>query len=228
MLNQRAVISFTFDDFPHSAVSNGARILNKYNARGTFYVVGSYSGRVVDGVSQYSLEDLSTVVARGHEIGCHTFHHPRVSTLTASALRQEVYLNAKYVAGYFPNFVMRTFAYPYGDVSPSAARKLGRQFSGCRSSDPGLNVGRVDLAMLRSVRLYERLMNRQAVSEVIQETIDRNAWLIFYTHDVADEASNVGCTPSLFEHAVRAASMSGAAILPVCETIAAISSASLR
>src|ERR1700761_4440439 len=90
MTNQRAIVSFTFDDFPRSAVSNGARILESYGARGTFYAAGSYCGKTIDGIVQYSKEDLLRLVRDGHEIGCHTFHHRRVSTLTASELGTEV------------------------------------------------------------------------------------------------------------------------------------------
>jgi hypothetical protein len=45
MRNRRAIVSFTFDDFPSSAVSNGARLLEDHGARGTFYLTGSYCGR---------------------------------------------------------------------------------------------------------------------------------------------------------------------------------------
>jgi peptidoglycan/xylan/chitin deacetylase (PgdA/CDA1 family) len=89
MRNQRPVVSFTFDDFPRSAALNGARILERHGARGTFYVAGSYCGKVVDGVVQYCAEDLSALSHGGHEIGCHTFNHRRVSSLAANALVEE-------------------------------------------------------------------------------------------------------------------------------------------
>ena len=33
-----AIVSFCFDDIPDSAITNGARILNKYGYAGTYYV----------------------------------------------------------------------------------------------------------------------------------------------------------------------------------------------
>ncbi len=65
MRNRRAIVSFTFDDFPRSAVSNGARLLDDYGVRGTFYLTGSYCGRVVDDVPQYCAEDLRHWRVRG-------------------------------------------------------------------------------------------------------------------------------------------------------------------
>ena len=35
---ERRGVSFTFDDFPYTAIKNGARILEENEARGTFYV----------------------------------------------------------------------------------------------------------------------------------------------------------------------------------------------
>lgn len=215
MRHRRAIVSFTFDDFPKSAVSNGARLLENHQLRGTFYLTGSYCGRVVDEVPQYGPEDLAALVAVGHEIGCHTFTHPRVSALSRSSLDKEIGLNADFVAHQSPGIKLRTFAYPYGDISFDATCRLQARFMGCRSSQPGLNAGTIDLGRLRSQRLYEHLIDAQSVSKLIREAVNKTAWLIFYTHDVAETPSRFGCTPVLLEHAIRAAISAGAEIRPI-------------
>jgi len=222
MRNQRPIVSFTFDDFPISAVKNGARILEDRNARGTFYLSGSYCGQVVSGIPQYCENDLSALVAKGHEIGSHTFHHQRVSTLSAKQLSKEIDLNNAFLARYFPNVTMRTFAYPYGDISFWSTVRLQRRFLGCRCSEPGLNSGTVDFGRLRAIRLYDGLISREDVSDLIQKANAENAWLIFYTHDVDEAPSRFGCNPALFEHAVAAATVAGADVLPVVNAIQAI------
>lgn len=226
MRNKRTIISFTFDDFPQSAVSNGARLLQEYGAAGTFYVTGSYCGRIIDDVQQYDTEDLSTLVRAGHELGCHTFTHPRVSTLSAASLSREIELNATFLARHLSGVELRTFAYPFGDLSFASTMRLQSRFAGCRSSQHGLNVGRADLGRLRSVRLYDRLIDPEGVTEIINQAVARNAWLIFYTHDVDQTPSNFGCTPSLFAHAVRSAISAGAEIRPIGASIDALSALS--
>ena len=184
MRNRRAIVSFTFDDFPQSAVLNGARLLENHGARGTFYLTGSYCGRVVDNVPQYGAEDLAVLAQAGHEIGCHTFSHPRVSALSAAALNREIKLNAAFLARHLPGLQLRTFAYPFGDVSFTATMRLQSKFVCCRSSEPGFNSGTADLGRLRSVRLYDRLVSPEDVSNIVEQAVTRTAWLIFYTHDV--------------------------------------------
>ena len=49
VLSDKPLISFTFDDFPLSAATAGADILERYGARGTFYASGSLCGPSVGG-----------------------------------------------------------------------------------------------------------------------------------------------------------------------------------
>jgi len=215
MRNRRAIVSFSFDDFPRSAVLNGARLLEKNGVRGTFYLTGSYCGQIVDSIPQYHVEDLVSLEEKGHEIGCHTYTHPRVSMLSADELNEEINRNAQFAAGHLPGIQLKTFAYPFGDVSFAATMRLQSKFAGCRSSEPGLNIERADLGRLRSVRLYNRLMSNEDISNVIKEAVSSNAWLIFYTHDVAETPSNFGCTPLLFENAVKLAISTEAQVCPI-------------
>jgi peptidoglycan/xylan/chitin deacetylase (PgdA/CDA1 family) len=219
MRNERPIISFTFDDFPRSAALIGAKILEKYDARGTFYTTGSFCGQVVDGVVQYRAEDLSALFSAGHEIGCHTFYHRRVSSLTRSMLIEDTTLNGAFIARHLPNVVMRTFAYPFGDVSFKGTFTLERIFDGCRSIESGLNKGVADLGRLRAIRLYNCAINPEDICCLIHKAASPNSWLIFYTHDVSEEPSKFGCTPGLFEYAVMTAASVGVEILPVSDAI---------
>src|SRR5579863_8295658 len=69
------VVSFAFDDFPRSALTEGGRMLREAGWTGTFYTAGGFCGRRVDGVDYFSRDDLIQVDRDGHEIGCHTYTH---------------------------------------------------------------------------------------------------------------------------------------------------------
>src|SRR5262249_45208109 len=59
--------------------------------------------------------------------------------------------------------------------------------------------------------------------EAIKQTVDGNVrakgWLIFATHDVCDQPTRFGCSPSLFEEVVRYSINSGATVLPVSRAL---------
>ncbi|QAS53187.1 polysaccharide deacetylase family protein [Halobacillus litoralis] len=79
--NKRAAI--TFDDGPHPKVT--AEILNlldKYEAKATFFMIGKR-------VSYYP-EVARDVADRGHEIGNHTWNHPRLNRLTSEQVDDQI------------------------------------------------------------------------------------------------------------------------------------------
>ena len=155
-------------------VSNGARLLEEYGARGTFYLTGSYCGQIIDDVPQYYAEDLQALAGAGHEIGCHTFTHPRVSTLSAVALdrgdRPQRSLSGTPSTRH-SNF--RTFAYPFGDVSLSRYSTIAIELRGAAAASLASTLVTADLGRLRSVRLYDRLLGPEDVSEIIKRGRDR-------------------------------------------------------
>lgn len=75
-------IALTFDDGPHPKVTEQIlNILDKYQAKATFFMLGS---RV-----QYYPAIAKDVLARGHEVGNHTWNHPVLTKLTAEQVSKE-------------------------------------------------------------------------------------------------------------------------------------------
>src|ERR1700688_1823607 len=73
--NNGPIVSFTFDDFPRTAYSAGAPILEKFGARGTYYVSGGLMQRSSDLGDMFAAGDLLCLADRGHELGTQTFQH---------------------------------------------------------------------------------------------------------------------------------------------------------
>src|SRR5687768_4775025 len=65
---KQVAISLTFDDARESQVETGTALLDKFNVKGTFYVVPASVERKLTGWKQ--------AVANGHEIGNHSVKHP--------------------------------------------------------------------------------------------------------------------------------------------------------
>src|SRR5262245_43876365 len=73
--NQEPLISFTFDDFPRSALFTGGKLLERYGAVGTYYAALGLMGKIAPTGEMFHREDLQSLLERGHELGCHTFDH---------------------------------------------------------------------------------------------------------------------------------------------------------
>ena len=81
--NNNMNIAITFDDGPHPKETDKILdILQKYNAKATFFVVGKHVNWYTDSVVRASEE--------GHEIGNHTYNHPDISTLSQDQIKTEI------------------------------------------------------------------------------------------------------------------------------------------
>ena len=76
MANRTPIVSFSFDDFPRSAIQVAGPILRAHGTRGTYYTALGLMGRTESPVGRlFTLDDLMQVVNDGHELGCHTHAH---------------------------------------------------------------------------------------------------------------------------------------------------------
>jgi peptidoglycan/xylan/chitin deacetylase (PgdA/CDA1 family) len=217
--NDAPMVSFTFDDLPKSAVTTGACILEAHDARGTFYVSGGLvGGRTPDWVAG-DAADVIALHRRGHEIGCHTFSHKRTCDLDTESLAEEIELNRRYFRSLDSAIKVTSFAYPFGYGSFARKRQLRSAFQSCRGIVPGVNSGSVDLQFLRAMPLIDCGIDRDGIERAFDQAQTNNGWLIFYSHDVAEEPSPYGCSPGLINHALEAAARRKIPVLKMAEAL---------
>lgn len=77
------LVCFTFDDGPYAPVTNKILdVLEKYNGRATFFVVG-------DRAETYS-DEIERASKMGCEIGTHTYSHVNLNTLSVPEMQKEI------------------------------------------------------------------------------------------------------------------------------------------
>ena len=217
--NPQPMVSVTFDDVPDSACHNGAAILEEFGWRGTFYIASGTCGTRDEFWDVISREDVGALHRRGHEIGCHTFSHVPVAALDADALGVEIKRNRETLRALCGDLALTSFCFPYGKVSLPRKLQLQPLFDTCRSIYEGVNAGRTDLAMLRVIELYDRTLTPEKLQAVLLETRERNGWLIFYTHDVADAPSWIGCSPQRMRETLAAVRDAGLDVLTIRDAV---------
>jgi peptidoglycan/xylan/chitin deacetylase (PgdA/CDA1 family) len=211
----RPMISFTFDDAPASALCEGAARLEAQDARGTYYIAASLAGR--DGpMGRYATRDqIKAAAGRGHDIACHSFSHldcggAEAGAIVADAAKNQATLKRWGVGA------SSSFAYPYGDVSRAAKQALAPRYGLLRALHHGLIEPGSDLNQAPAIGI-EGPGGEALALRWLDRAADRKAWLILYTHDVADEPSTWGCTPAALDRLISAARNSGFDIVTVAE-----------
>jgi peptidoglycan/xylan/chitin deacetylase (PgdA/CDA1 family) len=215
MRNALPLVTFTFDDAPASACSIGARILEAHGARATFYIAGGGCGAASPGGRLASVDQLRALWRNGHEIGCHTFSHPAVSSISNQDLGCDLDRNQAILKKIDGELVARNFAYPYGDLSFRTKRYLERRFDSCRSLIRGVNAAIADLGALKTWPLENASVDRAKIIALIAETVRTRGWLIFSSHDVDAQPSRFGVSPEVLTMAVTIAQAAGCSFVTV-------------
>lgn len=220
----RPLISFTFDDFPQSALRIGGPILKRAGGAGTYYASLGLMNRQEPSGRMFTLEDLRAVTPEGHELGCHTFGHFHSWETAAGVFEDSIVENRDALDRLLPGARFATFSYPICAPRITTKRRMSRHFSACRGGGQTLNVGVADLNYLAAFFLEKSRDDVALIKRVIDENRNASGWLIFATHDLERDPSPYGCTPEFFEEIVAYAAASGAEILTVEQALSKLSS----
>ncbi|MDR3509366.1 MAG: polysaccharide deacetylase family protein [Caulobacteraceae bacterium] len=199
----RPMVTFTFDDAPDTAVTNGAKVLEAHGARGSYYVSTSLAGGEGPMGRYATREALMAVAARGHELACHTANHLDCGQARAAQILAEVDANAEAFKAWGAAPATQ-FAYPYGDVSLDAKRALGGRFKILRALHKGLIETGTDLNQAPAIGI-EGARGEDMALRWLKRARDRKAWLLLYTHDVCETPSPWGSTPQVLGALIEAA-----------------------
>ena len=77
----------------------------------------------------------------------------------------------------------------------------------------------MDLHYLRAMPLIDLYVDPNGIDRAFDEAIEKNGWLIFYSHDVETVPSPYGCSPSLLRHALETASRRKVPVLSVADAL---------
>lgn len=196
------IVSFSFDDFPRSAFTVGGDILKRYGGRGTYYVAMDLMNSTNALGEQFEQGDLHLLARDGHELASHTRSHLSSREVSFATFCDNVKKGREAIAEMTGLQDSGNFAYPYGDVTLEAKRKLDLGLASCRGTCGGINGPEIDLSLLRANSLYGDVRQLERAKTLIRQNQRIKGWLIFYTHDVTENPSAFGCTPALLESTV--------------------------
>jgi peptidoglycan/xylan/chitin deacetylase (PgdA/CDA1 family) len=215
----RPIISFSFDDFPASALHNGGTILKNFGVTGTYYLSLGLMDSMHSSGRMFSAADLTLARDEGHELGCHTFSHCHSGDTNPRCFEEAILSNQKALDKVLPGARFKTFAYPISCPRPFTKLRASKHFQCCRGSGQISNVMKADLNNLSAYFLEKSRHDIQLVKDQVDNNNRDRGWLIFATHDVSDSPSPYGCTPRFFEEVVCYAVQSGAHVVPVSEAL---------
>lgn len=219
--NENAIFSFSFDDVPISAAINGAKILEEVNATGTYYVALGMekANKQMDCNNRCFINDseIQSLYKSGHDIGCHTYSHLNLRKNRIKNIVLDCDNNTRGLQNILNTTAIEHFAYPFGMVSPGSKKELGLKYKTLRTTDHGINSGKTDMTHLRAIKLYSNSFDKNVIQATIHEAVKKNAWVIFYSHDICEDPSEWGMKTEEFKWVVKQCAESVGEILNVSQ-----------
>ncbi|ESQ74409.1 polysaccharide deacetylase family protein [Asticcacaulis sp. AC402] len=197
----RPMLTMSFDDAPASSARNGAVILKSHGVTGTWFISAGLLGQDSHMGPMTTGDDIRALYAAGFEIGCHTYGHLDCGR----AMREDIDAAIEENQIVLRNLgipVPRTFAYPYGDVSPQAKAVVDKRYLASRALHHGLILPGTDLNQAPAVGIEGDEGERVAMAWLEKAARTPQSWLVLYTHDVRKAPSPYGCTPEVLNRIV--------------------------
>ena len=216
-----ACVSVTFDDVPMTACRLGAEIVESQGARATFFVSGKFDS-AHDPERFHTSKILRDLNSRGHEIGCHGFGHLQYQ----NALQQNIIADISANRSYFQYAGLpeaKSFAYPFGGVSPSVKRICGNYYSVCRGINAGINQRMMDSGLLRAVPLYDSRWSTAKSKKILQRVKQEGGLLVFFSHGIETNPGDYDCSPKLLETTLKIADDLGVEIKSLSKAVPFVS-----
>ncbi|GJQ61417.1 MAG: polysaccharide deacetylase [Melioribacteraceae bacterium] len=212
--NSKPIISFTFDDFPSSAMY-GAELLADSNLSATFYI----AMHLMESSRFFTAEDIRWLVANNHELGCHTYDHKSMRFQTAKSINFSLANNQIALNRVIPGYKFQNFAYPFGVLPFLSSMEIPNSFTSARGIRQGINHRSVEIYNLKTVKLYEQIHSIEQIKRYLDKTLELNGWIIFYTHGIEKEYDRYSCSPEYFNEVLNLSKNSGFDILSVNQVV---------
>ncbi len=194
-------VYLTFDDGPSIYTEDILNILDQYDIKATFFVVGKEDDA--------SKEALKQIVERGHSLGMHSYSHKY----------REVYRSVDDFAADFAR--IQNYLYDVTGVESTIYRFPG----GSSNRVSNLNMEEfADYLRTRNVTFYDwnissgdgssKLLTVQELADNSMDSIEKYDTSIILFHDSADKRTTVEALPAIIENILA---MEDTVILPITE-----------
>ena len=157
------MVALTFDDGFMNLADHALPLLLDHGLQATIFVVAGHAGGTnawggrsdprVPTLPLLGWDALGRLAEQGIRLGAHTRTHPRLTTVSAGALEDELGGAAETIrreTGRDPT----TFAYPYGDVDTRVAEAAGRRYRLCCTTQLRMLRADEDCRLLPRLDMY--------------------------------------------------------------------------
>ena len=190
---RRPIVTLTFDDGWESQYTQALQIMQRYNARGTFYLVPNFFNTP----HYMTTDEAKQIEQAGNEIGSHTMNHMNLTQLSPDAIAQELVQSKQMLEAQFGP--IKNFAAPFGAFNYQVTQEIQKNYASDRTTELGFNNSEnFNPYKILSQNIYNTTIVAQ-VNQWLDQTTREKTWLVLNFHQLDTSNSPYSITPQNFE-----------------------------
>lgn len=151
----KKIVAITFDDGPSSFTAEVLDILDKHNAKATFFCVGKNI--------ESNPELFKSIVEKGHLVGNHTFSHSNnIGFSKTQTVKNEIEKNDEIIEKYSGSKPIY-YRPPFGVTNPKIARALNKT----KHTVIGWSIRSLDTFIHDETKIYNRIVRQIRPGSII-------------------------------------------------------------
>ncbi|HVZ79549.1 MAG TPA: polysaccharide deacetylase family protein [bacterium] len=178
----KAATSLTFDDGDHSHLDVAIPELDQRGMKATFFLIANQIDRK---------DEWRRIIAKGHEIGNHSLDHRHPAEMTPPQQEAQV-VGANHVLQKEFGVQVRSFAYPFTEITPELQKALGKTDLLARGGygkdyvlTPAMDPDWLDIP----ARMTETKLPLSTYRRWIVEDVKKGGWLVWMIHGLEGTVS---------------------------------------
>jgi peptidoglycan/xylan/chitin deacetylase (PgdA/CDA1 family) len=209
------MVTLSFDDAWASQYANALPILQSSGLPATFYLISE----VIQGSWQdYMTPPMAQAIANaGYEIADHTITHPDLTTLSQSAVTNEITASRTYLQNLTGKSIT-SLAYPYGAVN-TTVKNLTKQAG--YTSARGVDDGQLNTPSSDKYNLFASCVLKSDSLSSIEAQIDlakkNRQWYILCFHEIRDINDDYSMPASELQAIINYIKQSGVKVVTVSQ-----------
>jgi len=213
------ILTLTFDDGLKSQYEIAFKEMQKYEQRGSLFLVANWTG-LFEGKELMTFEEVKEMYDNGWEIGSHSLtynFHNRLTKISDEELENELKKSKEILEE--KGFEIKTFAFPFGDYDSRVIEKTKRYYSASKPMEKGFNP-------TKEANFYELktqwVLNKHDSKEVcgwIKKAKEDKSWLIISFHNIGEEKTPWDFSEQKFKEVLECINNEGIQIKTIKEVL---------
>ena len=215
-LKSRGILTLTFDDGLKSQYEIAFKEMQKYNYKGTLFLLANWSG-LFEGRELMNFSNAKEMQDYGWEIGSHTLDHKNLLDLQKEKIKEELEKSKEILSD--EGFKINTLSFPFGSYSEEVIKETKKYYLASRTMKNGYNsIQHPNFYELKSKAVMKKHSSKEVCSW-IKEANRKGLWLILIFHNIGIEQTPWDCSEQKFKDILECIKNEGIVIKTIKEVL---------